>query len=120
MEDISTGKGRCFYSPPEGEEMVSGLSTAGSQLSGADVTASQVGSMVLPPILLQSVAAKDGTVGAEVTAVCKSTRRVICTSDSEGSEGTFAKSCTTANKMLCSELLVPAKFCQSNDDVKGK
>jgi cysteine-rich repeat protein len=120
LQDISTGRGKCIYQPEKGEELVSALSTAGPQLSGADLIANQLGWILAPPVFLESVTAKDGTAGAPVTAVCKSARRVVCTSSSETAGAEFERSCMAEMKMVCGEVLVPADFCESNDDIKGK
>jgi cysteine-rich repeat protein len=120
LNDLSSGDGECVPYPEVGEPLLSSIQIGGSPLSGSDISASQVGPMMLPPIFLESVAAEDGTQGADVTAVCRSTRRLICTADDKAVKGSFSKTCIVANKVHCHEVFLDARFCKSKDDLKGE
>jgi cysteine-rich repeat protein len=120
LSDLTTGDGDCVTYPEEGDSLLTSLHLAGSELSGSDLAISQVGPMLLPAIPLPSVMAADGTAGALVSPVCRSTRRLICTSDENGGGGSFSKSCISVNKIHCHEVFLDAKFCDSNDEFKGK
>ena len=100
----------------EGDPLLKSIKIDGSALSGGDIAVSQVGPLVLPSVFLPSVTADDGTQGADVTAVCRSTRRLICTADEKGGKGTFSKSCISANKMSCHEVLSPPEDLNNRVD----